>query len=52
MSLIFKAVMVIVQRAWTYSWTQIPSVSLGSGRWPSLDAPRTLVADVARQQAV
>ncbi|ENQ7656209.1 hypothetical protein ACEQOL_002477 [Pseudomonas aeruginosa] len=41
MSLIFNVVMTVPQRAWTYSWTQIPSVSLGSGEWPVLDAPRS-----------
>ncbi|HBO4329638.1 TPA: hypothetical protein L4U66_001872 [Pseudomonas aeruginosa] len=52
MSLIFKPIMAVPQRAWTYSWTQVPSVSLGSGGWPILDAPCTLVAGAARQQAV
>ena len=41
MSLIFKVLMAVPQRAWTYSWTQIPSVSLCSGEWPVLDAPRS-----------
>ena len=48
MSLIFKPIMAVPQR----SWTQVPSVSLGSGGWPILDAPCTLVAGAARQQAV
>ncbi|MFO6082106.1 hypothetical protein, partial [Pseudomonas aeruginosa] len=49
MSLILKVVMAVTKRAWTYSWTQIPSVSLGGGGWPSLDAPLALVAGAARQ---
>ena len=50
MSLIFKLVMVVPQRAWTYSWTQIPSVSLGGGGWPCLDASRSLVTDAMCQR--
>lgn len=49
MSLIFKEFMAVTKRAWTYSWTQIPSVSLGGGGWLSLYAPRALVAGAARQ---
>jgi hypothetical protein len=52
MSLIFNVVMAVPQRAWIYSWTQVPSVSLGSGGWPILGAPCTLVAGATRQQAV
>lgn len=50
MSLIFKVVMTIPQCAWTYSWTHVPSVSLGSGGWPILDAARPPVNDAMCQR--
>lgn len=49
MSLIFKVVMVVPQRAWTYSWTHVPSVSLGSGGWLSLDTSRSPITGAMRQ---
>ncbi|PPA91125.1 hypothetical protein HV90_30740 [Pseudomonas aeruginosa] len=50
MPLIFKVVMAVTQCAWTHSWTQIPGVSLGSGGWPVLDAPRSLVTGATCQR--
>ncbi|HEK2507808.1 hypothetical protein [Pseudomonas aeruginosa] len=48
--LIFNGVFEDHRRAWTYSWTQKPSVSPGSGGWPSLDASRSPVTRAMRQR--
>ena len=50
MLLIFNGVFEAPRRAWTYSWTQKPSVSRGSGGWRSLDAYRSPITDAMRQQ--
>lgn len=50
MLLICKGVFEPHRRAWIYSWTQKPSVSLGSGRWPSLDTSRAPITDAMRQR--
>lgn len=46
----FQWIFYVNQRAWTYSWTQKPSMSLGSGRWTSLDASRSSVIGATRQR--
>ncbi|EOH4914167.1 hypothetical protein ACM7JH_17245 [Pseudomonas aeruginosa] len=50
MLLIFNGFFEANQRAWTYSWTQKPNVSLGSGGWTSLDAPCSSVIGATRQR--
>ena len=50
MLLICKKVFEPHRRAWIYSWIKKPSVSLGSGGWPSLDTSRSPITDAMHQQ--